>query len=381
MPLTTSLQSISASKATAISLHQPMPHRKVIRAWLTPLVEKSTLRALLLLAVDYALFFALIAGTVWLEPAWAKLLCGLAAGFVTGRLFIIGHDACHQSLTAHRGLNKVLARLAFLPSLTPYSLWDTGHNVVHHGYTNLKGVDFVWAPLSAQEFAALSPVQRALQKLYRSGWCPGLYYLVEIWWKREFFPNRQHMPTRRAIFTQDSALVATFGVLWVAAIAAAAWVTGQSPWLLLATGVLAPFLFWCSMIGFVVYVHHTHVKVSWHDNKAAWTAAAPFVSTTVHLTFPFNIGALMHHIMEHTAHHVDMSIPLYRLKQAQAKLEDMLPGRIIVQRFSWRWYFQTARACKLYDFSRECWTDFQGRMTSPVRGNLPAAQASTALAT
>jgi omega-6 fatty acid desaturase (delta-12 desaturase) len=47
--------------------------------------------------------------------------------------------------------------------------------------------------------------------------------------------------------------------------------------------------------------------------------------------------------MEHTAHHVDMSIPLYKLKQAQAKLENLLPGRIIVQRFSWRWYFQTAR--------------------------------------
>jgi hypothetical protein len=32
------------------------------------------------------------------------------------------------------------------PSLTPFSLWDVGHNVVHHGYTNLKGFDFVWAP-------------------------------------------------------------------------------------------------------------------------------------------------------------------------------------------------------------------------------------------
>jgi omega-6 fatty acid desaturase (delta-12 desaturase) len=81
---------------------------------------------------------------------------------------------------------------------------------------------------------------------------------------------------------------------------------------------------------------------------------------------------MVHHIMEHTAHHVDMSIPLYRLKQAQAKLEEMLPGRIIVQPFSWSWYFKTAKACKLYDFTRECWTDFQGQMTSPVRGNLPA---------
>ena len=76
------------------------------------------------------------------------------------------------------------------------------------------------------------------------------------------------------------------------------------------------------------------------------------------------IGSLLHHIMEHTAHHVDMSIPLYRLKGAQRLLEEALPARITVQRFSWRWYFSTARKCKLYDFDRQCWTDFEGRQTS-----------------
>ncbi len=342
----------------------PMPHRKDMRQWLAPLVGRHTLLACVLLAWDGLLFLACMAGIVLLSPAWAKLLSGVAAGFVIGRLFIIGHDACHQSLTPHRRLNKLLGRLAFLPSLTPFSLWDAGHNVVHHGYTNLKGVDFVWAPLTAEEFAALPPAGRLLQRLYRSGWCPGLYYLVEIWWKREFFPRREHMPTRRAIFTQDCLLVSAFAAAWVAAVAGAALATGQSVAWLLACGVLLPFLFWNTMIGFVVYVHHTHVKVSWHDSKAGWSAAAPFVSTTVHLTFPWRIGALMHHIMEHTAHHLDMGIPLYRLQQAQARLEELLPGRIIVQRFSWRWYFRTARACKLYDFGRGCWTDFAGRPTA-----------------
>lgn len=360
-----------------VPLHQPLPHRKILREWLIPLSGRTTVRALLLLALDYALFLGLIALTLWLQAWWAKLLCGLAAGFVIGRLFIIGHDACHQSLTPHRELNKVLGRMAFLPSITPYSLWDTGHNVVHHGYTNLKGVDFVWTPKTAEEFAALSPWQRLLERTYRSGWAPGLYYMIEIWWKREFFPNKTHMPTRRPIFFKDSLLVCVFGALWIAAVAAVAFGMGQSVGLSLLMGVAVPFFFWNTMIGFVVYVHHTHVRVSWHDNKAAWTRAAPFVSTTVHLTFPLRIGTLMHHIMEHTAHHVDMSIPLYKLKQAQSRLEQMLPGRIIVQPFSWKWYFDTARACKLYDFTRECWTDFKGRMTSPVRANLPAPSALT----
>ena len=117
---------------------QPLPHRKHLREWLAPLVHRSTWRALALLAMDCALFFLCVAGAVAVDAAWAQLLCGLAAGFVIGRLFIIGHDGCHQSLTPHRGLNKVIGRIAFLPSLTPYSLWDTGHNVVHHGYTNLR---------------------------------------------------------------------------------------------------------------------------------------------------------------------------------------------------------------------------------------------------
>ena len=359
-----------------IAVDQPMPHRKVLREWLMPLSGRTFVRAFALLILDFALWLALLTGTVLFSPVWAKLLCGMAAGFVIGRLFIIGHDACHQSLTPNRELNKVLGRIAFLPSLTPFSLWDTGHNVVHHGYTNLKGVDFVWTPLTTEEFAALPPMQRLLERAYRSGWAPGLYYMIEIWWKREFFPNKTHMPTRRPIFFKDSLLVTVFGALWVATITAAALLTDQSVALSLLLGVAVPFFFWNSMIGFVVYVHHTHVKVSWHNEKSAWMKAQPFVSTTVHLTFNFNIGAMMHHIMEHTAHHVDMSIPLYKLKQAQAKLEEMLPGRIIVQPFSWRWYFQTARDCKLYDFTRECWTDFTGKKTSPVRGNLPPVHAA-----
>jgi omega-6 fatty acid desaturase (delta-12 desaturase) len=59
-----------------------------------------------------------------------------------------------------------------------------------------------------------------------------------------------------------------------------------------------------------------------------------------------------------------MSVPLYRLEGAQALLEHALPGRIIVQPFSWRWYFDTARRCKLYDFGRRCWSDFAGQPTS-----------------
>jgi hypothetical protein len=51
-----------------------------------------------------------------------QLLSARATGVVISRLFILGHDVCPQSFTPHRGLNRWIGRLAFLPSLTPCSL-------------------------------------------------------------------------------------------------------------------------------------------------------------------------------------------------------------------------------------------------------------------
>lgn len=345
-----------------------LPHRKIIRTWLKPVSARNTLLAVGLLGLDLALFGLAIAATLWLRHPALKVLAGLIGGVVIARLFIIGHDACHQSYTVHRGLNAWLGRLAFLPSLTPYSLWDVGHNVVHHGYTNLRDFDMVWRPHTLQEYQALPPWRRALERVYRSGWAPWLYYLVEMWWLRMYFPSRRYMPSRRRAFLWDSVLVSVAALVWIGVLLAAAKASGQAAWLTLLTGFVWPLLVWNSLIGFVVYVHHTHTRVAWYADKAAWSAAQPFVSTTVHLRFRpvlgVDMGRVLHNIMEHTAHHVDMSIPLYRLRRAQAILEQKLPGRIVIQDFSWRWYFDTARRCKLYDYPLHRWTDYAGNATT-----------------
>lgn len=347
-----------------LAAQAPMPHRKLIRAWLTPICERSTVYALWLVLFDLVLFAAGLVITVQASHPALQVLAGLATGFVIGRLFILGHDACHQSLTRHRTLNRWVGRLVFLPSMTPYSLWDIGHNLVHHGYTNLKGFDFVWEPRTLQEFQALPAWRQKLERVYRSGWAPWLYYLVEIWWGRMMFPSKEVMPTRRKAFLWDCIGVSVGAAVWIGGLVLAASATGQSPWWVVTVGFVIPFVFWNGMIGFVVYVHHTHSGVAWYADKASWASTSPFVSTTVHLTFRSPMGSVLHHIMEHTAHHVDMSVPLYRLKRAQKLLETMLPGRIVIQPFSWRWYADTARRCKLYDYEARCWTDYSGRRTT-----------------
>ena len=368
--------SSSETPAPAIPSRLELPHRKVIRQWLTPLSAPSTALALGLVGLDLALFAGLLALAVLAPSPWLQLLAALAEGTVIARLFILGHDACHQSLTAHRTLNRWLGRLVFLPSLTTYSLWEVGHNLVHHNHTNLNKLDNVWRPFAPAEFRALPAWRQALERVYRSGWAPWLYYLVEIWWTKLWFPSRRQMPTRRPIFLRDSLLVTAGALAWIAGLAVAAHATGQSPAWVVFVGFALPFLVWNAVMGFVVYVHHTHLEVEWHDDEMAWHDAKPYVTTTVHLTFRSPVGAYFHHILEHTAHHVDMRIPLYRLRAAQAVLEEKLAGHMVVQPFSWKWYLQTARKCKLYDYEARCWTDFEGR---PSVVPAPAASAAASL--
>lgn len=353
-------QPVTATNTTPLAPDEPLPHRKIIRSWTTPFAKRSTAFALLLTVFEFLIYGLAIASTVWFENPIMKIVMGMVTGFIIGRLFILGHDACHQSFTDHRRLNRWLGRLLFLPSLTPYSLWDVGHNVVHHGYSNLKGFDFVWCPKTVEEYKAMSRGQRILERLYRSGWCPWLYYLVETWWRRMYFPSRKEMPTRRRVFILDGILVTVAAALWIGALVWAAIATQQSMWLTLFAGFVVPFIFWNGMIGMVIYIQHTHPEIEWYENKEEWAASQPFVSTTVHLTFKYFGRRLLHNIMVHTAHHVDMSIPLYRLPEAQKRLEEMLPGRIVIQYFSWRWYFKCARHCKLYDYANKRWLDFKG---------------------
>jgi len=333
------------------------PTRRELRAALAPLASPSTAVALTWLTLDAAVGLALTAVAATAVPWGWKLLASLAAGLWIARLFIIGHDACHQALTAHRRLNRVLGRIAFLPSLTPYSLWELGHNQAHHGFTNLRGRDGVWVPLSPQEFAALPTHRRWLERVYRSGWGPGLYYAIELWWKKLYFPRPDQVGGRRAVFAQDGALVTAFAALWLGGLwAAAAW-SGSSAAEAVLFGLALPMLVWKNLMGFVIYVHHTEPDVAWYDDGAAWAASMPYLGTTLHLQAPV-LDLLLHRILQHPAHHLDMTIPFYRLKAAQQRLQALAPRQVQVRRLSWNHYWQVVRQCKLYDYGNRRWLGY-----------------------
>src|ERR1700676_1029693 len=93
-----------------------------------------------------------IASLLFVEAWWVKVFASLVAALWIARLFVIGHDACHGSYKPNKAHNKWIGLISFLRSLTRYSLWEIGHNLAHHGFTNLKGRDYVWTPYSPAEF-------------------------------------------------------------------------------------------------------------------------------------------------------------------------------------------------------------------------------------
>lgn len=348
------------------------------KALLLAFENAGTLRPLAALAFDLALFAGGVALVLASTPVWLKVLGSLVVTAGIVRLFLIGHDACHGSFFKSPLLNDIFGRVAFLPSMTAFSLWDVGHNVAHHGFNNLKGRDQVWAPFSKEEYDALPPYRRALERIYRSGAGWGLYYFLELWWKKLYFATKKQIGASRAKYQWDSVLVTVGMLAWVALVVFTAYETGQNVWLLLTLGIIVPFALWNAIMGFVVFVHHTHPKIAWFQKRHDWQRHRAYLSSTVRVRFPFGIDRLMHNIMEHNAHHLNPRIPMYSLRRAQALLEERFSESFQAYRMTWQSYRDCVQRCKLYDFANHAWLDFRGQVTSrvPLEDSTPAAAAA-----
>lgn len=323
---------------------------------LLPYAEARDGLALWLLLFDglcYGAFFGLAIGLPW----YAKVAATVGLGVFISRYFILGHDAAHGSLFTAGRANAVAARLLFLPSYTPCSLWEIGHNTIHHGFTNLKGRDPVWTPLSPEEFRALAPWRQRLQRLYHT--IPGLalYYGVELWWKKLYFPNREQVAVTRRAHAWDNGLVTLFFGLQVAAV----WRLSSGLGEALVNGMFAvvlPNLLWWWFMGFAIFVHHRHPSVVWFTDRRQWSFQKGQLEGAVHMAVAPWFNRLAHQIFDHTAHHVDVRIPCYQLHAAQAQLENQFPEQVIHEEWSWRKLRTILRTCALYDYANRRWLPF-----------------------
>lgn len=324
-----------------------------VRARFSPrCYERSTAVALAWLAFDLALYGTAQAGVFLAGDVRLQLACALVAGVAVSSLFVWSHDAAHGALFASSAWSEILGTIAMLPSLQVYRLWQHGHNRVHHGFTSLSPVDWIWRPLTPAEYRARPLLGRAVYRLERHPATCGLHYLLRVWWAG-MVRFRPEPGRRRRGFIAGKA--ASLGFALLASGLAYRWAGG---WAGVVSAVVVPFAVFTWVMAFVVYLHHTHPAVPFFVDRREWSATIGQVACSTVVRAGRLVNLLTHNILVHVPHHVDTRIPFYRLPRAWADLPPEVRRHVQEYRLTWSAARRTFRACQLYDFEARTWYRF-----------------------
>jgi acyl-lipid omega-6 desaturase (Delta-12 desaturase) len=303
---------------------------------------------------DLVLYIALMVGVFSSDPWWAKLLFGVGAGCAVAFMFVWAHDAAHGALFESEWTAEILGTTLMLPSLNMYRLWCHGHNRVHHGFTSLTPVDWIWRPLTPQAYALLPWHRKMVYRLERTPYGCALHYLLKVWWPGMVMYRPEKGSRERLGYNVHKVITAVFATLLIGA--AYRWGGGV---LGVVAGVALPFIVFNYFIALFVYLHHTHPEVPFFDHRPEWSNTIGQVYCSVVWRCSKMSELLVHNIMIHVPHHVEPRIPFYRLKAAYRDLQREYGQYLHEYRFRWRTVWRIFRQCKLYDFESKTWYSFR----------------------
>lgn len=320
--------------------------------------ERSMPRAILAVVQSIVLWAAPVVALAFTDRWYFVLPLWVLAGFGVAGMFVIGHDASHMALTDSRRLNRLIAQICMAPSAHVEAAWDLGHNRIHHGYTTRQGFDFVWHPVTPDEYRAMGRRQRLQHRLEWSWLGSGAYFLRDVWWNKMWRFNAPGK--RRDAIIRDKITLGSAIVLVVAGAAVLGALTGgwvDAIWMPVKLFVV-PFLLFTQVIGFTVYVHHVAPDIKWWTRKE-WSQFHGQMDSTTILHIPRLVNVLwFHNIFVHVPHHVDARIRFDKLPKAAAQIAAAYPDTVRTSRFSFRDHFRATRSCKLYDFEQARWLPY-----------------------
>jgi acyl-lipid omega-6 desaturase (Delta-12 desaturase) len=235
--------------------------------------DKRTLsKGLRVFAVHFLLYVATLIGAVAPLPLALNVVFAIANGVFIALLFIIGHDAGHNSFVPGSLWNRWIARIAFVPCVHGASLWRVIHNEHHHARTNLKGVDGVWVPMSPEEYQSVSPARRLLERIYRSAAGPIVYYYIAFWIHRVLLPLAPELRREWRRHLPDSAFASAglICTLVIIALGGKALTPERPLWLIFLLGWAIPFAVWNYLMAFTTYLNHTHPAIPWFEDEEGW---------------------------------------------------------------------------------------------------------------
>lgn len=134
-------------------------------------------KALILMASFWAVYLHLILGT---QANWVAVIeCVLLGCIIAAIGFNIMHDGNHGSFSRKKVINTLASYSGSMLGASQF-MWNLKHNVIHHTYTNVEGVD---DDIEVGKFMKLAPAQKhyAMHKYQYIYFVP-LYMLLYLFW-------------------------------------------------------------------------------------------------------------------------------------------------------------------------------------------------------
>jgi len=351
---------------------QPQTAIAAAKAWKAQLPREwrapSNVRGLVLFAVSLTAYVATFVLMHISPKVLGVYVFGALKIISIGAMFVAGHDAAHRTLVRTGWLNRVLGRIAMLPAWHPFTSCVHAHNTLHHGFTGFKGKHPDFCPLSKQDFDALPRWRRCVERFDRTPLGVGVCYVVEFYGKYLLWPNN----ARRSPWVFAERCDRIFVLAFIAfQFTASYWLVTLSGrhllphWLAGPAAVVIAWAVWAYFMGMASYQQHTHPRTAWYDNLDEWNFYHVQLRSSTHVAMPAFVDRLLHNIMDHPAHHLDPTIPMYQLPESQKLLEEHAGEHAVVVPWTMKEFLRTTRVCKLYDYQEHRWLDLDGRPTSP----------------
>jgi len=139
--------------------------------------RKLYLKSVVLISAAAITYVALL--TVSMNPFVAILLCAFFGFTLAGIGFNVMHDANHGSYSTKKWVNNMMGLTANMMGANAW-MWKQKHNIIHHTYTNVDGMD---DDIAKSRLLRMCPSQAKLKvHKYQYLYCIPLYALTSILW-------------------------------------------------------------------------------------------------------------------------------------------------------------------------------------------------------
>jgi omega-6 fatty acid desaturase (delta-12 desaturase) len=260
--------------------------------------------------------FAVLAGATAVAaaaPYWpVRAAASLVEGLVIVRAFILAHDFHHNAILQDSKIGRALFFVYGLLVLTPPTVWRATHNYHHANTARIVGAQIGSFPVMTVEMWKRAPRdKRVAYRIARHPLTIAFAYLT-VFLAGMCVSSFLRKPREN----WDSAAAV---VLHVALVAGLSYFFGVDVALF---ALVVPLAIACAMGAYLFYAQHNFPSVHMQPRQE-WT----FVRAALESSSYMRMGPVMSwftgEIALHHVHHLNPTIPFYRLREVMAQIPDL----------------------------------------------------------